>query len=174
MKILSRLVNLFVSLLAAATLVSCDSVDDDRVPDYPVAINLSTPDLWTTYGVAGYGEYRIFVKALGEPRNFPFVSNSSTGFGGVLLISGFNPYTLEAAVPLAYDMSCPVERRADIRVRMQTDDALPFAVCPECGSHFDVVEQGGTPTSGPAKQKKYGLRRYECYSTAYGGYMIAN
>lgn len=174
MKGLIKILYSAVSLLMVATLSSCDSVDDERVPDYPVAINLSTPDLWTTYGVSGYGQYRMFIKALGEPRNFPFVSNTATGFGGVLLVNGFNPYTLEAAVPLAYDLSCPVERKADVRVRMQNDGTLPFAVCPECGSHYDVVEQGGAPTEGPAKQKRYGLRRYECYTSGYGGYMIAN
>lgn len=166
--------DIMASLLMAVTLCSCNTVDDDRLPSMPVVINLSTPDLWSTYGVAGYGEYRIFIRSLGEPRNFPYVSNSATGYGGVLLISGFNPYTLEAAVPLAYDLACPVERDPNVRVRMQTGDALPFAVCPECGSHYDVTEAGGTATEGPAKQRKLGMTRYECYQTSYGGYMIGN
>ena len=155
-------------------LSSCDTIDDDRIPDLPVAINLSTPDYWHTYGVSAYGQSNRFIKTLGEPRNFPYIANTSTGYGGVLLICGFNPYTLEAAVPLAFDLSCPVERKPDIRVNMQPGDVLPDAVCPECGSHYNVVEGGGAPTSGPALQKKYGLRRYECISSGYGGYIITN
>lgn len=162
------------AVCTAAGLLSCDTVDDDRIPDLPVVINLTTADYWHTYGVSAYGSYNIFVKSLGEPRNFPFVANTSTGYGGVLLVCGFNPFTLEAAVPLAFDLSCPVERKPDVRVRMQTDDLLPYAVCPECGSHYNVVEGGGAPTSGPALSKKYGLRRYECTSSPYGGYLISN
>lgn len=153
---------------------ACNTVDDERIPNMAVAINLQTADLWATYGVSGYGQYRIFIRSLGEPRNFPYVSNSATGYGGVLLISGFNPYTLEAAVPLAYDLACPVECKPDIRVRMLSDGVLPVAVCPECGSHYDVTERGGAPSEGPALTQNLGLRRYECYPTSYGGYIIAN
>ena len=158
--------------LAAA----CNTVDDDRVPDLPVVINLSSPEYWHTYGVSAFGQYNIFIKSLGEPRNFPFVANTSTGYGGVLLVCGFNPFTLEAAVPMAYDLCCPVERKPDIRVRMQQDDEpLPFAVCPECGSRYNVVEGGGGPMKDcPAYSKKYGLRRYECLPSGYGGYLITN
>lgn len=138
------------ALLSGVT--ACDTVDDDRIPNMPVSINLSTPDLWTTYGVTGYGEYRMFVRQLGEPRNFPYSGTTTTGFGGVLLVSGFNPFTLEAAVPMAYDLACPVECKPDIRVRMVADGMIPFAVCPDCGSHYDVCERGGAPTEGPDRK----------------------
>lgn len=164
-------------LLAAALVASlsaCTTVDDDRIPNMPVQLNLSTPDLWTTYGVSGYGQYRMFIRALGEPRNFPYGVNTATGYGGVLLISGFNPYTLEASVPLAYDLSCPVECKPDIRVQMHADGLLPVAICPDCGSHYDVCERGGAPTEGPALTRKLGLKWYDVYATTFGGYMITN
>lgn len=161
-------------VLVAMAVTSCTTIDDDRIPSMPVSINLSTPDMWTTYGVAGYGEYRYFILPLREPRNFPFTDKTATGYGGVLLVSGVNPYTFEAGVPLAYDLSCPVECRPDIRVAMQPDGLTSDAVCPDCGSHYDVLELGGSPTEGPAKSRKLGLRRYDCRSTGYGGYLIVN
>lgn len=167
---------IFLPLLLLPLAAACNTVDDDRVPDLPVVINLSSPEYWHTYGVSAFGQYNIFIKSLGEPRNFPFVANTSTGYGGVLLVCGFNPFTLEAAVPMAYDLCCPVERKPDIRVRMQQDEEpLPFAVCPECGSRYNVVEGGGGPMKDcPAYSKKYGLRRYECLPSGYGGYLITN
>lgn len=160
--------------LACMLLCSCNSIDDDRIPDMPVAINLSTPDLWTTYGVADFGSYRMFIRQLSEPRNFPYNVGTTTGYGGVLLISAVDPFNGSAVLPMAYDLSCPVECKPDIRVRVAVDDMLPFAVCPDCGSHYDIMEQAGAPTYGPAKSRKLGLRRYDCYATQYGGYIIAN
>ena len=161
-------------MFSVALLSSCTTIDDDRIPSMPVNINLSTSDMWVTDGVAGYGQYRYFILALREPRNFPFTDRTLTGFGGVLLVSGTNPYTLEAGVPLAYDLSCPVECRQDIRVAMHAEDMYSVAICPDCGSHYDVLELGGAPTEGPAKSRKLGLRRYECRATSYGGYLIVN
>lgn len=176
MKIKSIFRYLWLPVIALTVTTSCTTVDDDRVPDLPVALNLSSPEYWHTYGVSAYGDYNMFIKSLGEPRNFPFVANTSTGYGGVLLVCGLNPYTLEAAVPMAYDLSCPVERKPDIRVRMQQDDEpLPIAICPECGSRYNVIEGGGSPLKDcPAYYKKYGLRRYECIPSGYGGYLITN
>ena len=165
---------IFLVATVVPLLAACNTVDDDRIPAMPVNINLSTPDMWATYGVAGYGDYRLFIRELGEPRNFAYTAATATGYGGVLLIAGVNPFTLDAGVPMAYDLSCPVERKPDIRVRMESDGLLPFAVCQECGSRYDVVERGGSPVDGPALTQKLGLSRYECHMSAYGGYLIAN
>ncbi len=168
------LLKIFLTAVLASALVSCNTVDDERIPSVPVGINLSTMDLWTTYGVSGYGEYNMFVRELGLPRNFSYVVSTATGYGGVLLISGVNPFTLEAGVPLAYDLSCPVEVKPDIRVRMESDGMVPVAVCPDCGSRYDVVERGGSPILGEALSRKLGLKRYECVQSPYGGYIITN
>lgn len=161
-------------MVMVSCLSSCNTIDDDRIPSMPVNINLSTPDLWVTYGVQGYGSYRYFIAALRQPRNFPFTNNTTTGYGGVLLVSGVNPFTQDAGVPMAYDLSCPVECKPDVRVEMQNDDGFEIAVCPVCGSHYDVIERGGSPISGPAASRRLGLRRYECRESAYGGYLIVN
>lgn len=165
---------LFLATFAFLLLSSCTTIDDDRIPSMPVNINLSTPDLWVTYGVEGYGTFRYFIASMREPRNFPFTDRTATGYGGVLLINGVNKFTQEAGVPLAYDMSCPVECSPSVRVSMRPTDIIAEAVCPECGSHYDVIENNGSPTSGPALSRHLGLRRYECRPSGYGGYLIVN
>lgn len=152
----------------------CKSVNDEVIPSMPVSINLASHDLWNTYGVAGYGNYRIFNRELRIPLNFAYNDRTYTGYGGVLLISGVNPFTLEAGVPLAYDLSCPVERKPDIRVQVVEDGLVPQAVCPKCGSHYDILERGGSPVEGVAVSENVGLRRYECREGLYGGYLIIN
>ncbi len=157
-------------------LAGCDSVDENRIPAYAVSINLAGAGMWNSYGVAGFGSHRNFIKttSLREPANFPYSATSATGFGGVLLINGMDVFTTEADVPLAYDLSCPVEAKSDVRVRIEGDEY--DAVCPVCGSRYDVVTGGGGPLSGPAAQgdRKYALRRYRCLPATDGGYLITN
>lgn len=159
-------------LLAVYALCGCNTVHDDRIPSMPVNIDLSTLALWNAYGVEGYGEFRIFVRELGQPRNFDYLAKTATGYGGVLLIGGVNPFTLESVVPMAYDLACPVECKPNVRVSVRQEELVPLAVCSECGSTFDITERAGAPLSGPALSEKFGLRRYECRQTQYGGYVI--
>ncbi|MDE7402894.1 MAG: hypothetical protein K2M87_05740, partial [Muribaculaceae bacterium] len=161
---------LLVTLVAGG----CNNIDDNAIPNLPVYIDLAGPALWQTYGVGAFGQNRRFIKSLGEPRDFAYSSRTYTGFGGVLLVCGFNPFTTESMVPMAFDLSCPVEAKPDVRVAMQTDGMLPQAVCPVCGSHYNVCEQAGAPMSGPAKSRKLGLKRYECRQSQYGGYLITD
>lgn len=163
-------------MLVAVMAVGCHSVDDDRIPAYAVSINLGDAAFWNTYGVSGFGSNRRFIlsPSLREPRGFPYSQQSATGYGGVLLISGMDPFTNQTDVPLAYDLACPVEVKADVRVQIEGE--LFEAVCPVCGSHYDVTMSGGSPVSGPAAtgKYKYGLRRYRCLPTGNGGYVITN
>ena len=163
-------------IVAAVTLCGCHSVDSDRIPNMPVSISLADAGSWNTYGVAGFGSSRRFILTSGlrEPASFPYSRTSATGFGGVLLIEGMDPYETTTGTPLAYDLACPVEMKADVRVSISGD--LYEAVCPKCGSHFDVTMGGGAPLSGPAAagSSKYGLRRYRCIPSGNGGYTITN
>lgn len=162
--------------IALASLASCQSVDDDRIPSYAVNVNISDAGSWNTYGVAGFGSSRRFIFAQGvrEPARFPYTAQSATGYGGVLLISGMDPYTATTDTPLAYDLACPVELKPSMRVEIEGDTYE--AVCPGCNSHYDVTMGGGAPVSGPAAtgEYKYGLRRYRCIPSGNGGYIITN
>lgn len=157
---------------------SCNTIDDDRIPNLAVNINLSPISTWQTYGVAGFGDYRYFIRENREPSNFPWLDRTYTGFGGILLIRGNDPYTMEANVPMAFDLSCPVEKQPDIRVRMVNLEPypLPMAQCPVCKSVYGVIEEAGRPKEGPAEQKHYGLRMYQCVEAPsnMGGYLITN
>lgn len=169
----SLLVSMTAMLSAAS---SCREVDDDRIPSLPVYINLSGAGMWNSYGVSGVGLSRSFINWQGvvSPDGFPYNANTYVGFGGVLLIGGVDPFTSEPNVPLAYDLSCPVERSQTVRVFVDTENLE--AVCPECGSRYDVITAGGSPVAGPALEGKYkyGLRRYSCDPGSGGGYIIHN
>lgn len=173
-KVKGSLILLLIALLSVAT--SCSQVDDDRIPSLPVYINLSGAGMWNTYGVAGVGISRSFINSHGvvSPSGFPFTATTYVGFGGVLLIGGVDPFTADPNVPLAYDLSCPVECSQTVRVYIDSNNLE--AVCPECGSHYDVVTAGGAPVAGPALtgKYKYALRRYVCQPEQTGGYIIHN
>ncbi len=152
--------------------VSCDNVDSERIPAYRVQIALNSPGLWDVYGVGGYGQHREFILATRTPSNFPFTETTFTGYGGVLLIMGMDPFGQGDIIPLSYDLSCPVECKPEIRVFI--DDNTLEAMCPVCQSHYDVMMSGGSPVSGPAAtgDVKYGLQRYRCLPSN-GGYVIS-
>ncbi len=166
-----------LALLAVTAVAGgCHEVNDDRIPSMPVNINLGDPGVWATYGVSGFGLSRNFIMQTvpTSPAGFPYSADSRTGYGGVLLIGGMDPFSADTNVVLAYDLSCPVERKPEIRVHIEGDTYQ--AVCAVCGSHYDVTMAGGAPLSGPAAQKgkQYGLRRYRCLPTGFGGYIISN
>lgn len=161
----------FLFLAVSIVFGSCDDVDTNRIPAYKVQIALNSPGLWDTYGVGGYGMYREFIAATRTPSNFAFTETTFTGYGGVLLIMGMDPFGEGDIIPLAYDLSCPVECKPDTRVFVDANSLE--AVCPVCGSHYNVLMSGGSPVSGPAAtgSVKYGLQRYYCYPSN-GGYVI--
>lgn len=162
-------------LLILILCCACETVDDTRIPSYPVHIDLSATGMWNAYGVSGFGSFNYFVCRSGaaiRPAGFPYKEGAATGYGGVLLIEGMDPFSLDTSVPMAYDMSCPVERSQNIVVYV--DPETFEAVCPECHSHYDVTMGAGAPTAGPALtgSRQYGLRRYTCHPTTLGGYII--
>lgn len=165
---------LIAVLLTICSLTSCNTVDDDRIPSWPVNINLGDAGIWNSFGVWNYGQSRSFIRQSLEPAGFSYPANSATGFGGVLLIMGMNTSDSNTMIPLAYDLSCPVERQRDITVYVDPESFE--AVCPVCESHYEVTMAGGAPVSGPALTGShvYGLRHYRCLPAAAGGYIITN
>lgn len=153
--------------------LSCTKIDDKRTPSYMVNIKLDSHALWTTYGVSGMGDFRIFIRDKKQPGNFPYTANTYTGFGGVLLMVGYDFTTQSYGVPVAYDIACPYENRQNVTVTYSASN-LEEASCPNCGSHFNVLEGGGAATSGPAYERHYGLKRYSVVASSNGGYIICN
>ena len=160
-----KLCYIYIMCIAVA-FVSCTEINDNQLPISPVRINLSTAGYWQTYGVASPGTYRMFVKSERIPANYPYNANIYTGFGGVLLVSD-----LYSGEPMAFDLSCPVERRANVRVTIE--DESYDAVCASCGSHFNVMGGWGAPISGKALTEKVGMTRYNVIKTG-SGYNVEN
>lgn len=157
------ILSLSVSLLA----ISCNHIDSSRIPAMPVNIQLDNTGLWNTYGVFSYGQYRMFIKSKKLPSNFSYSALSYTGFGGVLLISGND--NGDYNTPLAYDLACPVEAKESVIVGINSKYE---AVCPVCGSVYNVCEGYGAPVSGRALDLHYGLQRFRVYPASLGGYII--
>lgn len=170
--ILQSMIHRAQAIVCAMLIVGCSGIIDDRIPAVPVNVNLADAGLWNTYGVSGMGQWREFVKDLHIPSNFSFTAESYTGFGGILLISGMDPFSGEPGVPLAYDLSCPVECSRDIRVTVDADNLEAY--CAKCGSRYDVLMAGGAPVKGPAAEgsRKYKLQGYRCVAGKLGGYTI--
>ena len=173
-----RFLKIFILSLPVILIFNCcHSVDDLRIPNMAVNISIADIGMWNTYGVSGFGSHRNFIlseSGTSQPSGFPYKAGSATGFGGVLLIEGMDPYSSVTAVPLAYDLACPVECKPDIRVKIDNDTYV--AVCPQCKSTYDVTMGGGAPLSGEAfsGKYKYALKSYACIPSGYGGYYITN
>ena len=168
---------IFFSILLTLLLSSCQEVDSERIPNMAVNISLADVGMWNTYGVSGFGNSRNFIYNISgssQPAGFPYKTNSATGFGGVLLIEGMDPFTATTSTPLAYDLACPVERKPTIRVYIDKEDYV--AVCPQCNSVYNVTMAGGSPISGEAAEGKYkySLKSYRVIPSGNGGYFITN
>lgn len=150
--------------LATAVLAGCHYIDDDRVPVAPVMISFPTVAQWTTYGVTGALDYEYFILEKRIPSGYPYTAISATGYGGILLVSN------TMGEPKAFDLSCPVECSRDVRVEI--DKSTMLAVCPKCGSTYDVFSLNGHPTSGTAAERGYGLRPYYAGPGRDGTYML--
>lgn len=161
-------------ILSAIILTSCgQSVNNRRLPNYPVLLNLSGAGMWNTYGVGGVGMHREFIKDKHLPQGFPYPASSYTGYGGILLVgvdaaSNFADETWPY-LPVAFDLSCPVEASQDVLVYV--DDEKFEAVCPKCQSRYTLMSGGG-PIAGPAVGLRYGLEPYKCVGSPLSGFVI--
>lgn len=135
-----------------ALFTACHHIDNDRIPPTPVYIAFQSVGEWERYGVAGATDSKRFIKSDRVPEGYPYAALTETGYGGVLLVSDL------MGECLAYDLSCPVEARPNIRIDVNYENNL--AVCPKCGSVYDVFSNFGTPVRGPAAERGYGLTRY--------------
>ena len=167
----SRAKTIITVLMLALVLLACDRIKNNEVPSYTVRINLGTYAMWNTYGVPGVGDFRYFNRDKRLPANFPYDVNTYTGFGGVLLICGMDA-SAGGYGPIAFDASCPVEVSPDVAVTVDASNL--DAVCPKCGSRYDVLMGGGGPKSGQALTNKFGLRPVKVRASQNGGYIITS
>lgn len=147
---------------------SCHHLNDDRIPPASVRISFDTVAEWNTYGLGGATDWTRFIRDSSRdkcvPRNYPWTELTYTGYGGVLLVIDV------LGEPRAFDLSCPVECKRDVRVEINSSDMV--AVCPKCHSTYDVFSLLGHPLSGLAAERGYGLRIYRVGPGRGGEYMV--
>lgn len=147
--------------------MSCHSVDDDRIPYAPVHLTFYTVADWDLYGVKGEAAAcarYIYSPPTRVPANFPFTASDYTGYGGLLLVADV------LGNRLVYDLACPYEMNPKIRITVP--DGELHAECPQCGSTFDIYTNYGNPTSGPAAERGYALKRYSVTSGGALEYLV--
>lgn len=140
----------------------CENAEYDRIPAAPVRIEFGTAAMWNVYGVRAYPDHREYIKEENKPKGFSYVANSYTGYGGVMLVC--DPVNTVHA----YDLACPVERSAKVRVEFDNEDLV--IRCKSCGSTYDVST--GVPLSGRAKENRYYLQPYAVYFSPMGGVLV--
>lgn len=164
---ISRAMTLLVAIASFSSLLTaCQHIDDDRTPPAGVWVVFATEPVWTKYGAPAALNHKTFILSERIPQNFPYTAMMQTGYGGVLLVGDIN------GNPAAYDLSCPVENKQDIRIKV--DEEKHEAYCPKCGSRYAIYSNYGQPLSGPAaeKDKLYGLKKYAVAGGPQGEYRV--
>ena len=149
-------------LPAACGLLSCPHIDNHRLPVGYVNLTFRTQAEWDIFGVSGAGQHKEFIIQERIPANFPYPATAGTGLGGILLCTTY------ATMPVAYDLACPVECKASVRVFINEDNE---AECPQCHSRYDVFEKLGYPIYGKAAEEGFGLQVYSVGPGPQGEYM---
>lgn len=150
------------AIVLTALVQSCQTIDDNRIPYAPVRIPFTTQASWETLGVTAALEYRNFILSQRVPSNYNYTSLTYTGFGGVLLCADIH------GLPVAYDLSCPVERSRDVRIIVDMEHINAY--CPKCHSVYDIFSNNGVPLEGEAARLGYGLKRYKVVDGSQGVY----
>lgn len=128
--------------------LSCAKTIETRIPYRPVSLELDLR--YQDKALNAIQAHKIYTQ-----QNID-QANERTGFGGVLVFHGLSGSGTDAFY--AFDAACPHE--ASVSVLVEVDDAAINAVCPKCGSQFEVLNGLGNPVSGPCAEEKQGLKAY--------------
>ena len=115
------------------------------IPAYPVFLDLN---LATTYPTFRYTTNQTLVFKTLKPE-WPY--GTYIGYGGLLVCTDYlGDY-------YAYDLCCPYEVKANIRIHPNGDGQ---AICDSCKSTFEILTLQGHKISGKAKEN---LKCYKAY-----------
>jgi len=127
---------------------SCEGPYISPIPDYPVSMSLNLTASYPTFKNSA-NQYLIFTK--------PITATDRIGYGGLLVCTGVMMDDYGNSLYFAYDLACPHEADATIRVA-PLGDRLGEVKCPECGTVYNAGYGFGEPLSGPSKHP---LKRYK-------------
>jgi hypothetical protein len=134
--------------------VSCGKEEQRIIFSFPVnfTIDLNRYD----HSLRNPLAYKVFRE---NDRRTP---TDKMGFGGLLIVSGFNDDIF------AFDLACPCERRRDVIVAPTADGT---AVCAACKSVFITSFGLGTVQSGVVRAP---LQRYRVFPQGAGVFLVRN
>ena len=127
-------------------LLSCNSTYRSSIPDFPVYLELDLT--YEDRGLKSPQASKIYIKGKSALSAY-----EKTGFGGVLVYNGIRDGSSENYY--AFDAACPVE--VNQKIIVEVDSFGIYAVCPECGTKYDISYGIGNPIEGIAKER---LKRY--------------
>ena len=139
---MARIIKYFLSLCCLMYIfTSCTKVEDNPIPNYRVYLNLDlTFEDKDLKAIPSYKEYSV--------KDINVIQGESVGYGGVLVVHNMlGEYQ-------AFDRACPYEVRSNVLV--EVDNEILYAVCPVCGTKFDIGTGNGSPNGA---SKFYLLRR---------------
>ena len=136
--------HLFFACCIGALFFSCKDNYESSIPSFYqvyLDIDFQTPRDKDLKGIPSYKIYTESNIVKGKEL---------IGFGGILVV-----HTIQGEYK-AFDLACPKESRNSVRVYVDDDYN---AVCPECGSKFEVILNSGSGMC-IAGTAKYPLRSY--------------
>ena len=121
--------------------LSCD-IEENPIPTTSVYLNLDLT--FEDKELKVIPSHKIYTY-----KNINTALGERAGFGGVLVIRNMlGEYK-------AFDMACPYEINPGIIV--EVDNEILYAICPKCGTKYEIGISSGVPSGGPGK---HSLRQY--------------
>ena len=134
---------ILVLIMLFVSIVACDDAYHSAIPDVSFSFSCSL--------VQGeYSKITIPGQFIKKTKN---VNNLPVGYAG--LIIGQSIYS-EGNTYIAFDAACPVEARRDVSVDL-LDDGLGTAVCPSCGTKYNLSSGGFPEGEGTEYLKRYNV-----------------
>lgn len=124
------LIFLIVSLFIGT--VSCTKEEENTIPNRNVNVRTPYVDYMQLRNAGSHVEYRY--------GNY-YAAGTLLGYGGILIFRDYDN-VLHAA-----DLACPVEASEDVTINVE----MPYAICPQCSTKYDLTFGFCTPVSGPGK-----------------------
>lgn len=110
-------------------LFSCKT-EENPIPDYRVYLNLNlTYEDKALKAIPSYKKYTT--------SDINAIQGERVGYGGVLVVHNMlGEYK-------AFDLACPYEALSSVKVVV--DSTMLYAVCPVCGTKYNIGTEDGTP-----------------------------
>lgn len=136
---MNRLFFSVLTIIFSSFITSCEREEENPIPNLSVNIRTPYSDFMQLRNAGSHIEYKY--------GNF-YAAGTALGYGGVLIFRDYDN-KLHAA-----DLACPVEADKTVVVRVE----MPYAICPNCNSKYDLTFGFCSPISGPSK---HNLRIYQ-------------